>query len=202
MPASIAKIINYWLGDEPGLAVNAQAQTKLWYDSNDLIDEEISMQFGESLQLAGAGELSNWEDSSHGCLALIILLDQFTRNLNRGTALAWKNDQRALEVAEQCIDRGLHNDLPILGRVVLYHPFHHAESRQSQQRAVELFNELLHNSEEDWQPLLKSYADFAVNHADIVARFGRFPHRNNALNRPSTESELTYLMENPKRYGQ
>ncbi len=200
MPPDPTAVLEYWLGDAAHDPRAVSKRTRLWYSSDP--DDTIRRRFGRWLTLAEENDLADWRESPRGSLAEIILLDQFTRNLNRGNPEAFRNDARALDLAESCIEHGQHERLPIMGRVFLYHPFHHAESIVSQDRAVQLFRSLHEAVPGDWQPAVKGFLDYAIGHRDIIYRFGRFPHRNEALGRTSTPDEIEYLQRNHRRYGQ
>ncbi len=201
-PTRVQDVIDYWLGDAETDPAAARDRSKLWYGSSTEIDNQIRHDFGGTLILAERQELQPWLESPGGQLALVILLDQFSRNLNRGSKDAWKNDDQALDIAANCVDNNDHLTLSYFGRVFLYHPFHHAESIAAQEKAVFLFDELYNNAPAEWQPSLKGFADFTRSHSEIVRRFGRFPHRNETLGRQSTPEEDAYLKENSKKFGQ
>ncbi len=140
-----------------------------------------------------AGGLQDWEASDRGLVALVVLLDQFTRNIYRGTPAAFSGDARALALAQHCIVHGHHQRLPAIHQVFLYLPLEHAEDLDVQEECVSLFEELAGITG------LAQIADFtryAVAHRDVIARFGRFPHRNDILGRTSTAEELDYLKTN------
>ena len=202
MQANHRDVIDYWLGEAQRDPSTAKARSKLWYRVSSQTDNQIRDRFGKILELAEQSKLNDWLDSPEGHLAMVILLDQFTRNINRGSSDAWKNDAMALNIATSCIDKGDHLSLSYFGRVFLYHPFHHAESIAAQERAVDLFDELHDEAPPEWQTSLKGFAEFSRGHRDIVSRFGRFPHRNKTLGRQSTLKEAQYLEENSKKYDQ
>ncbi len=202
MTTSPQIIIDYWIGDAVNDPAAVKEMSKIWYSADERVDTEIREKFGSLLHLAEQGALTPWQDTPEGQLATVILLDQFTRNLCRGSTDAWKNDELALTVAQRCVATGNHLDLPIMGRVFLYHPFHHAESIHAQEKAVALFTALHDGAPEEWKNSLKGFRDFSRNHCDIVRQFGRFPHRNQTLGRRSTRNEIEYLKQNPRNYGQ
>ena len=202
MPSEPQDVIDYWLGDAETDPSAARDRSKLWYGSSTEIDNQIRQNFGDALALAERGKLQRWLESPSEQLALVILLDQFSRNLYRGSKDAWKNDVRALDLATRCVENNDHMSLSNIGRVFLYHPFHHAESTMAQEKAAFLFDELYENASPEWQPSLKRFADFTRNHREIVLRFGRFPHRNKILGRQSTAEEDEYLNANSSSYGQ
>ena len=201
MPTSPQNVIDYWLGDAETDPSAARDRSKLWYGASTEIDNQIRHDFGDALILAERRELQPWLESPSGQLALVILLDQFSRNLYRGSKDAWKNDSLALDIATNCVDNNDHLALSYFGRVFLYHPFSHAESIAAQEKAVFLFDELYNEAPSEWQPALKGFTG-ASSHGDIIHRFGRFPHRNETLGRQSTPEEDEYLKENSKKYGQ
>ncbi|MGH6884709.1 MAG: DUF924 family protein, partial [Geminicoccales bacterium] len=141
---------------------------------------------------AAAGDLDGWRASAEGCLALCILLDQAPRQLFRGEARAFATDDRALAVAELALADGFDRELPVPQRLFLYLPLMHSERVADQERCIALFQ-----AEE-----LRDRLCHAVEHADIIRRFGRFPHRNAALGRPSTADEEAYLRQGGKQFGQ
>ncbi len=195
-------VIDYWIGDALSDPTSVKRMSKIWYSADKKVDAEIREKFGALLHTAEQGALTAWQNSPVGQLATIILLDQFTRNLYRGSAEAWKNDKLALAIAEDCVATNSHLKLPLLGRVFLYHPFHHAESILAQEKAVVLFSTLYEEAPREWKASLKGFRDFSKKHCDLVRQFGRFPHRNQALGRRSTHEEIEHLEQNTRKYGQ
>lgn len=195
------EIIDFWLGQAASKPAAARARTMLWYGDSPEVDEQIRKQFADVLTMAEQNELDDWCHSSEGALALVILLDQFSRNLYRRTGDAFKNDPKALEIAEFAVDQGLDKPLPWIGQAFLYHPFHHAESLEAQDKGVELFENLCRKAPAEWSDQLNSFLDYARGHRDIIRRFGRFPHRNQALGRENTDEESEYLAS-ARTYGQ
>jgi uncharacterized protein (DUF924 family) len=138
---------------------------------------------------AAQGSLANWVGTAGDCLALVLLLDQFPRNAFRGTARAFASDALALEAARLALARGYDRDMLPVERLFVYLPFEHSERLEDQVRACELTRELAPFAE------TKDIYQYAVRHRDIIARFGRFPHRNEALGRPSTPEETEFLKQ-------
>ncbi len=202
MPSNPDAIIDYWIGPQESSPEIFGEKQKLWYTSSDDTDKHIEDEFGEALGAAEAGELDDWAESLTGSLALVILLDQFSRNLYRGTPDAYRNDGAAQSVAKRVIDSGEYQQLNIPAKTLLYHPYHHAEDKALQDKCVALFEELLADSSEEWQEQVDANLQFVKGHCSVVHRFGRFPHRNKVLNRSSTEEELAYLEEDARTYGQ
>ena len=190
MPASI---IAFWLGPSPADFDAAKLASKRWYTADEQLDREIRGTFGKAITEARAGALVDWEKTPDGALALVILLDQFTRNAYRGTAAAFSGDAAAREVATGALDRGLDCALPIPGRLLLYHPFEHSEVLEDQRRSVALFSALVTESPAEWREYIESFLRYARAHLEVIERFGRFPHRNAALGRESTPAEQEWL---------
>jgi uncharacterized protein (DUF924 family) len=181
--ASDAEILRFWFSDR------ARA---LWFESDESFDQELRSRFGETLAAAARGELDAWADGPDGCLALIVLFDQVTRNIHRGTPRAFENDRRAAALAEAAVARGFDQRVALDRRRFFYAPFEHAEDLVLQRRSVELYqrwSEERHDAEADEQLV------YARRHLEIIERFGRFPHRNAILGRASTRQELAFLDE-------
>ncbi|MCH9669940.1 MAG: DUF924 domain-containing protein [Gammaproteobacteria bacterium] len=201
-------INQYWIGDAgnaPDLGIDvaaADARWTLWYRGGEAVDEEIRKRFGATVQAALAGDLAGWRATPAGALALIILLDQFTRNLFRGTPDAYAGDPHALRVAEKMVAEKQDESLSPVGRIFAYHPFHHAESESGQAQSVALFQRLHDASPADWKAHIGKHLGAVKKHCATVRKFGRFPHRNAILGRESTADESAFLSADPNRYGQ
>ena len=167
------------------LAFWREAGRERWYERNEAFDAEVRHRFLALWQKAIAGELASWEDSDDGALALIIVLDQFPRNMFRGDAMAFSSDARAREVARRAIARGVDLRAEPLLREFLYLPFMHSEQMTDQLRCVELFRNSPNSDN----------LGYAEQHADIIRRFGRFPHRNRMLGRATTPEEAAFLAD-------
>ncbi|MFC3125918.1 DUF924 family protein [Pseudoroseomonas globiformis] len=179
-----ADIISFWFAD--GLDQWRSA----WFVRSESFDQEIADRFSAGLDPAGRGEFDDWANEPDGALALCILLDQFPRNLFRGTAKAFTFDQKAREIASLAISAKLDQSLPPTARVFLYLPFEHSESLADQDRSVALF-ETLREHPPHGEP--GGSVDYAWRHHDVIRRFGRFPHRNIVLGRHNTAEEEAYL---------
>ncbi len=171
----IAEVVDFWFG--PGME-------ERWFKSDPTFDAEVRARLGALQERAAAGALGAWRDSADGCLALIVLLDQAPRNLFRDQARAFATDAAARELTGHAIERGFDQELPQGRRMFLYLPLEHSESLSDHETCVRLTAAL------DEDP---AWHDYAVRHRDIIARFGRFPHRNAALGRDSTPEELAFL---------
>jgi len=202
IPTSIDAVLDCWIGPAGNDPAAAKQRGELWYLSSPEADEALRDKFGEALSQAEQGKLDGWQETPEGSLALVILLDQFSRNLYRGTAKAFANDPRAVGIAEQAIAREQHLDMSLIGRAFLYHPFEHSESLAHQERSVLLFRELAETAPAEWQERLTPFLEYAEEHCDVIRRFGRFPHRNKVLSRTNTAEEQAYLDGGARRYGQ
>ena len=176
-------VLDFWFGPQPG---PARAE---WFRKDAAFDEEIRRRFGALHARAARRELEAWREEPESLLALVIVLDQFSRNLHRGDARAFAQDAHALECARQALARGDDRRLLPVQRQFLYLPFEHSERLEDQERGLALMQSL-----EAFEPT-RGVADWAVRHRDIVKRFGRFPHRNAALGRPSTPEEVEFLRQ-------
>jgi uncharacterized protein (DUF924 family) len=179
----VERVLDFWFlspgdgGEEP--------HRNEWFKSTPELDRETERLFTEDTRKAAAGGYDALGETAQGSLALVILLDQFPRNLYRGSAQAFASDGKALDVAKRAIERGFDRGLGRWRRMFLYLPFQHSEDLAVQSRSLELFNDL---GEENT-------LGYAKEHYDIIARFGRFPHRNAVLGRSSTAEEDAFLKE-------
>lgn len=197
-----ADILDYWIGDAATDPEAANARVKLWYQSSEAQDEALRSQFGDDLRLAETGELDSWKSQPGSALALVILLDQFSRNLYRGSAKAFSNDPAAQAITAHALQHKFDAAYSIIGTVFLLHPYHHAEDLTRHDVCVERYEQLRENSDHAWHKLLDNFLYHAREHRDVIKRFGRFPHRNEVLARDSTPEEIDYLANGAKRYGQ
>ncbi len=164
-----------------------ETQPAQWFQKNDDFDRLIRDRFQIIVTMARDGLCDQWAEQADGALALCIILDQFPRNIFRESANAFASDEKALRVAKTALAKGFDQILPPQKRRFLYLPFEHAENLDEQKRSVELFASM-----KDDDPVGYEYA---LRHLDVIERFGRFPHRNAALNRPSTPEEQLYLSQ-------
>ena len=178
-----ARVLDFWFGSRrSGEPIRVRTR---WFRPDADFDAACAAALGTDCERALAGALASLEDSAHGSLALVILLDQIPRNIFRGTAEAFAGDARARTVADRAIAHCFDRTLAPAERMFRYLPFEHAETLADQDRAVALFADL---GDADW-------LDYAHRHRAIIARFGRFPHRNAVLGRASTPEELAFLQE-------
>ncbi|WP_426271952.1 DUF924 family protein [Dyella kyungheensis] len=153
----------------------------------------MGRRFGDTLEAALRGDLDGWTETPEGWLALLIVRDQFSRNLYRHDARAWAGDPGTQVLALDGIAQGYDQRLAPMQRVFAYMPLEHAESPVLQQHCVRLFERLLACQPEAQRPRFQNYLDYARRHHDVIARFGRFPHRNAVLGRTDTPAEQAYL---------
>ena len=196
------EIAAFWLADALAGPGRALARRDWWYRGGPAVDEAIRRRFGPRVEEACAGGLGEWEESSRGAFAVILLLDQFTRNLYRGTAQAWQGDARAFRIAERAVEAGLDRELHPVERIWLYHPYHHSERLQAQERGLDLLRALKAGADEAWKPYVEQSIRGWTRHRNIVADYGRFPHRNAVLGRASTPAELDYIAGGGENFGQ
>ncbi|MDF1683931.1 MAG: DUF924 domain-containing protein [Legionellaceae bacterium] len=156
-----------------------------WWMKDAELDKLLTQQFSEIHQQAASGELLNWRETARGCLAEVIILDQFSRNMFRDTPQSFAYDDMALSLAQEAIRRLLDRQLSLSERSFLYMPFMHSESLEIHQQALDLFA----------APGLEQALDFEKQHLKIIQRFGRYPHRNAILNRASTDEEKEFLKQ-------
>lgn len=196
-----SEVLDFWLGDGIHQEWPTRDLGKRWFGGGAELDAEVRARFGAAVEEAVAGGLRGWEQPPLTRLALIVLLDQFTRNIFRGQPRAFAGDARAQQLVLQTIAAGEDRALPCVGRVFLYMPLMHAESLALQDECVASFTRLIADAPEALKQRLQSNLDFARQHRDIVARFGRFPYRNAALGRADTPEEKDFLLKGP-RFGQ
>ncbi len=200
--ARIDAILSFWFKEHQLTAPQIDRRMDIWFGEDAAFDHEIEQSFASDVENASEGKLDHWADEPRGRLALILLLDQFRRNIYRGTAKAYEKDRAALKLcvegAMQKKDRGL---TPIQ-RAFFYMPLQHAESIKVQDKSVELFTRLAEAVSPTLQETFLTIAQFAELHRDIIEQYGRFPHRNAVLGRENTAEEDEYLAGDAPDFGQ
>ena len=174
--AEIEEILNFWF---------KECRPEQWFKKNEDFDQMIKNRFSSAIENAIAGKLDSWEKSETGCLALIILLDQFTRNVFRDTPQAFAGDKKALALSKTCCDKGYLSNPDVKRRQFMLMPMMHSEILAVQDASLPLFKK--YASKKDYE--------YAEKHREIIARFGRFPHRNVILGRKSINEELEFLKQ-------
>ncbi len=186
-PPQARALLEFWFGAGPG--PEGATPRDAWFVKDAAFDATIRERYAALIDDGIAGALEPWAETPRGALAYVLLLDQFTRNAHRGTPRAFAGDARALACARRIVARGWDLAFAPAARWFCYLPFEHAESMRAQARAVELFESLRDD------PGSASAIDYAHRHRDVIARFGRFPHRNAVLGRASTDEETAFLAQ-------
>ena len=187
-------ILEQWFGDQDD-DLQRMKFSGLWWKKDPEFDRQLRDRFGADLQRAQRGELDGWCGSPKGRLALIILLDQFSRNIYRDTPAAFANDAKAYALCTEGLDKGEDQQLSRLERAFFYMPLMHQEDPQCQKRSVEIFKALLDGAPAQLQEELVGNYESAKRHAQIIERFGRYPHRNKILGRETTAEEAAFLSQ-------
>ena len=178
----VADVIGFWF---------AAGMERRWFAKDESFDREVREKLLPAFELARAGKLEHWRDSAEGCVALVVLLDQVPRNLFRDSPQAFASDAAALEVTLHALACGFDDALPQVQRLFLYLPLEHSEDLAHQERCCQLTATLDENT---------AWHDYAQQHREIVARFGRFPHRNAVLGRETTAEEAAFLKDWENRF--
>jgi uncharacterized protein (DUF924 family) len=187
--------LEFWFGRDPGDATAAEQRSSLWWSKSPATDDEIRNRFEPLVLAAGAGDLDDWQTSIEGRLALILLTDQFPRNIYRDTPAAFQFDPMARKLCLEGLSSQADEKLRPIQRVFFYLPLEHSEDLAHQNQCVGLFRDLARSVPAELKPLFEGYVDFALRHQAIIERFGRFPHRNAILGRPSTPEEIDFLAQ-------
>ena len=198
----VTAINDFWLGDSCTSPNNALGRKPFWYVGSLDTDRRIHVLFGDAVQKARAGAFEDWCTQPQSSLALILLLDQFTRNLFRGTPEAYSGDSHALRYLRQIIKNQFDTRLHVVARIWLYHPLHHSESLDDQDQGSELLQKLLEVSHSRWHNYIKLSIVGWSGHRDIIKSYGRFPHRNVVLERSNTSKEEKFLELEGRSFGQ
>jgi uncharacterized protein (DUF924 family) len=174
----------------------------IWFGEDPAFDEAIMVGFEDDVEAASNGRLDHWAEEPRGRLALILLIDQFRRNIHRNTAKAFSHDKLALKLCVEGAVKKKDKGLTPIEKVFFYMPLQHAESVKVQAKSVELFNKLAESVSPTYRETFLTVAQFAELHKDIVDQFGRFPHRNKLLGRENTPEENEYLAGDSPDFGQ
>jgi uncharacterized protein (DUF924 family) len=194
-------VLDFWFGDCESSLAALERHMDIWFEGGEL-DRRIEREFAVDVERALRGELGEWRKTSQECLALILLLDQFPRNIFRGTARAFAGDATALALVQEGIRTGADRTLTATRRLFFYMPLQHAEDRSAQEESVRVNEDLAQSVPPDWRPPFAVCVKYAVMHRDIIRRFGRFPHRNALLARAATPAEKAYLAGGAPDFGQ
>lgn len=194
-PVDADEVLKFWFGELDARGVADAEHERRWFGGGTEFDALCRERFAAVHAAVLAGEASSWLESPRGRLAAIIVLDQLSRNMFRGTPRMFEGDLRALPLAKQAIDQGDEHALRFSERGFLYLPLEHSESLADQERCVALLEAMRDEVEPELRPRVENWLDFAQRHRVIISRFGRFPHRNATLERTCTAAELEFLKE-------
>lgn len=187
------EIYEFWFG-APDSEGHGDVR-EIWFGGGLSVDREIQDRFRGHYDRAVAGEFERWKSEARSWISLVVLLDQFPRNIFRGDRRSFAADPLALENARQLIAGPLHDELNTVEKVFAYMPFEHSENIADQEKCIALFRQIdAHDSKDEW-------VDFAVQHMEIIREFGRFPHRNAILGRENTSAEDAWLASSDQRFG-
>ena len=188
-------ILQYWFGDVDSLGRSDMLHSRRWFMKDDAFDREIAERFADTYADVRGGLREAWLDDPRGRVAYVIVLDQFARNMFRGTARAFEGDRQALAAAVEGVARHDDAELTVSERSFLYMPYMHSEDIDMQDRSVALFTELAANAPSELRGSMVAAVQYAEKHHEVVARYGRFPHRNTVLGRESTPEEIAFISQ-------
>lgn len=186
-------VLDFWFGPSGSATEIVGRQRKLWFAKSAANDQAVVDQFADTLVEATAGKLDHWADTPRGRLALVIVFDQFPHHIHRDQSQAFATDPQALALSLAALKAGDEQHLTPIERVFLYLPLEHAESNEMQELSVALYEKLADEAAIEERAIFDDFLNYARQHRDVVARFGRFPHRNAILRRPSTDDEIEFL---------
>ena len=198
----IDAVLAFWFREQELSAPQIDRRMDIWFGEDEVFDHECKKEFSQDVERASDGKLDHWAHEPHGRLALILLVDQFRRNIYRNTADAFAKDKVALKLCVEGAMEKKDQGLTPIQRVFFYMPLQHAESRKVQAKSVELFSKLAETVSPTFRETFETVTQFAELHRDIIEQFGRFPHRNKLLNRENTPEENEYLTGDSPDFGQ
>lgn len=197
----ISQVLAFWFGADRNDRPTIDARMDRWFGSDPAFDAEVGRRFGDLVERASKGRLAAWASTARGRLALILLLDQFRRNIYRGRPEAFRRDAQALKLCVEGAMTGDYKTLDPFEQAFFFMPLQHAESLKVQERSVKIYAGLVAGVSDTLKATFATFAQFAELHRDIVATYGRFPHRNRILGRADTPSEREFLAVGPT-FGQ
>ena len=198
----IDAVLTFWFMEKALSAPQIDGRMDVWFGEDQVFDHEVVKEFSEDVDRASEGQLDHWAHEPRGRLALILLLDQFRRNIHRSTPEAYAMDKTALKLCVEGAMAKLDKGLTPIQRVFFYMPLQHAESRKVQEKSTDIYTRLAEAASPTYKETFETIAQFAQLHADIVEQFGRFPHRNKLLGRENTPEEDEYLTGDAPSFGQ
>lgn len=194
--ATAQSILEFWYGETEVTALSFNNRP-LWFQKDAEFDQLVKTRFEETVIRAGSGELQDWLEAPASALALVLLLDQFPRNIYRGSGQSFAYDSQALQVAETMVSKGWDRTVAMAGRFFIYLCYVHSEDRNVQGKALELAEKMIELAPADQQDRALSFKESVKKHYVIIEQFGRYPHRNALLGRLSTAEEQAFLATNP-----
>lgn len=195
-------VLDFWFGPDDSAP---DARADLWWgqvDDQEAVDREVERRFGDAVETALEGGLCDWRDEPEPCLAYVLLLDQFPRHIYRGTPRAFAGADFTVPTVRRAVENDMDRRLDVPGRVFFYMPLMHAEDREVQRQSVQLYEQLVEDAPDETRSMAENTLEHAREHAEIVERFGRYPHRNPILDRPSSDQERAFLEQMESAYGQ
>lgn len=196
------EILGFWFGEVANGDVVDEEKRKMWFNGTTELDATIAERFLATYERGLAGDLAHWQETAHGSLALVVVLDQFPLNMFRRSARAFESEHAAVAACLNAVEKQQDRELAFVERTFLYMPLMHAESTVLQAESVRHYSQLVEDVPASLREKAEYTLSFAVSHSDLVSEFGRFPHRNKVLNRENTPTELAFLNDNPANYGQ
>lgn len=198
----IDEVLTFWFMKKELSAPQIDGRMDVWFGDDQVFDHEVTKEFADEVERASEGELDHWAHEPRGRLALILLLDQFRRNMYRNTPEAFAKDKLALKLCVEGAAEKMDKGLSPIQRAFFYMPLQHAESRKVQRKSCEMYRHLAKDVSPTYKETFDTITQFAELHADIVEQYGRFPHRNKVLNRANTAEEDEYLSGDAPTFGQ
>jgi uncharacterized protein (DUF924 family) len=198
----IDEILSFWFKEQELSAPQIDRRMDIWFGENPDFDDEVEAKFSDDVAGASTGKLDHWAEDPRGRLALIILIDQFRRNIYRNTEKAFSRDRLALKLCVEGAMEKKDKSLTPIQKVFFYMPLQHTESRKVQTKSAELYSRLAESVSPTYRETFLTVAQFAELHKDIINQFGRFPHRNALLGRENTPEEDKYLAGDSPDFGQ
>jgi uncharacterized protein (DUF924 family) len=195
METTIDDVLGFWFGIPPTTEADVMANERRWFRSGAEMDDEVRRRFGRAVDAGVRGELDSWAATARGRLALVILLDQLTRNVFRGTTATYDGDAKAQTLSLEAFDAGLDRELAFVERLFLSMPLLHSERPELHARLASIARAIAGDAPPIYRKLCAMHDEQVRKYADVVRRFGRFPHRNAILGRASTPEEIEFLAD-------
>jgi uncharacterized protein (DUF924 family) len=193
MIASPEQVLGFWFGPPPASEAELMERVRRWFGGGAELDREVSTDFAATLEAALRGELDGWAQTPRGRLALVIVLDQLSRNILRDQPRMYAGDHKAQQLAREAFERGLDRGLDYPGRLFLSMPLLHSEDLGLHESLASIAGELASAAPPLYAPMVAMHAEQVAKYRDVIARFGRFPHRNAILGRASTDEERAFI---------